>query len=230
MSHPLASARLRDFDAAFQCHAHAHLHVLWGLAGTLELEIEGRGLRLPPGHGLVIAPGERHAFFAPRGARCFVVDSNDEAHLARLAPLAGHLRAADASAAHLLRYLASLPQLPVSAADLLVDSVGGSTVPQAHGARRAVDWAALEAWIDANLSSPLDVATLAVRVHLSPTQFAVRCRAELGITPMALVRRQRLAAALRMRGAGVSVAAVAWQCGYRSPSALTAALRRETNP
>jgi AraC-like DNA-binding protein len=40
------------------------------------------------------------------------------------------------------------------------------------------------------------------------------------------VRRQRLAAAQRLRALGLPVATVAARCGYRSPSALTAALRR----
>jgi len=42
------------------------------------------------------------------------------------------------------------------------------------------------------------------------------------------VRAHRLAAARRLRSAGMPVAEVARRCGYRSPSALTAALKRET--
>jgi AraC-like DNA-binding protein len=45
---------------------------------------------------------------------------------------------------------------------------------------------------------------------------------------MALVQRQRLLAALRLRAIGMPVAAAAVRCGYRSPSALTAALKRDT--
>ena len=227
MSDLPTSVRLRSFDAPRQSHAHAHLHVIWGYEGTLELEIEGRGLRLPPWCGLMIPPGARHAFHAPRGARCFVVDSCDALHLECLAPLAGQVRSGDAALVHLLRYLASRAPLPAAAPELLIDSLCASAALPSPSARRSIDWPALEAWIDAHLARPLDVATLAQRVHLGPTQFAVRCQAELGITPMALVRRQRLAAADRLRRAGLSVAAIAQQCGYRSPSALTAALRRE---
>ena len=92
---------------------------------------------------------------------------------------------------------------------------------------RRIDWAALRDWVDAHLAQALDVAALAARVHLSPTQFAVRCKDELGFSPMALVRQQRLAMALQLRRAGVPVARIAASCGYRSPSALTAALKRE---
>ena len=95
---------------------------------------------------------------------------------------------------------------------------------------RRIDWPALRQWVDVHLADALDVAALAARVHLSPNQFAARCKAELGLAPMALVRRQRLAAASRLREAGVAVAQVAASCGYRSPSALTAALKREAPP
>ena len=43
---------------------------------------------------------------------------------------------------------------------------------------------------------------------------------------MQWLRQQRLAHARQQRGLGLSVAEVARRTGYRSPSALTAALRR----
>jgi len=228
MPHDTApAARLGHFGPAIRSHVHAHLHVLWGYEGTLEIEVAGHGLRVAPWQGLAIAPHAHHAFHAPRGARCFVVDSHDASHATRLAPLAGRVRTADASMAHLLRYLAGRPALPAEAAELLIDGLCARSLAAPEGSRRRIDWAALEAWIDANLGRPLSVATLAARVHLSPTQFAARCQQEQGLAPMALVRRLRLAAAQRLRHAGTSVAAVAQHCGYRSPSALTAALRRD---
>jgi AraC-like DNA-binding protein len=226
---PAPAARLAHFGPALRSHAHAHLHVLWGYEGTIELEVAGRAVSVAPWQGLAIAPHAHHVFHAPRGARCFVVDSHDAAHAERVAPLAGQVRTADASMAHLLRYLAARAPLPDSAAELLIDGLCARSVAPPEGSRRPIEWSALEAWIDANLARPLTVAMLAARVHLSPTQFAARCQQECGIAPMALVRRMRLAAALRMRHAGVGVATVAQRCGYRSPSALTAALRRDTS-
>jgi len=227
MSDPSVTVRFSELRQGAASHEHAHWHVLWGFEHTIEVELEGGSLRLGAGRALVVAPHQRHALAGPRGARCFVVDSHDEAHIARLAPLAGQLRTADASVAHLLRYLAGRPALPAAAADLLMDGLYSGSLPESIGQRRRIDWSALEAWIDAHVAQPLSVAMLAARVHLSPTQFAARCREEAGLSPMALVRRQRLAAALRLRGAGVSVASAARQCGYHSPSALTAALRRD---
>lgn len=228
MSSHTTSVVLRNVDATAQCHAHDHVQVMWGFEGQVEFKLEGRDERLLPGRALVIAPRQHHEFAAPRGARCFVLSSCDDAHLERLAPWAGTVRTGDASLGHLLRYLASLPALSGAAAELLLASLADSRERVPPGSRRPIDWPALQAWIDTRLADVLDVRMLAAQVHLSMTQFAARCVAELGLTPMALVRRQRLGAALRLRDAGLPIATIAARCGYRSPSALTAALKRET--
>ena len=93
--------------------------------------------------------------------------------------------------------------------------------------RRSIDWAALGAWAQARWQQPLTVADLAKQVFLSPTQFATRCRSETGHSAMQWLRGQRLAHAQQLRAAGLGVTETAQRCGYRSPSALTAALRRD---
>jgi D-serine deaminase-like pyridoxal phosphate-dependent protein len=112
-----------------------------------------------------------------------------------------------------------LPALSPSAAELLLGSVTASTALPTHKASRTIDWARLLAWIDGHLAEIIDVPALAGQVHLSPTQFAVRCNAEYGISPMALVRRQRLAAAQRLRAAGLPCSGVSVGS---TPTALSA--------
>lgn len=73
----------------------------------------------------------------------------------------------------------------------------------------------------------LDRPEGAAVVCLSASQFAQRCRDELGVGAMQWLRQQRLAQARQLRGHGLPVAEVARRTGYRSPSALTAALRRQ---
>jgi AraC-like DNA-binding protein len=73
----------------------------------------------------------------------------------------------------------------------------------------------------------LSVSDLADQVHLSAAQFAARCRAELGMSTQQWLRGLRLEEAREWRRQGLSVAETARRTGYRSPSALTAALRRE---
>ena len=224
-THSLPALSLRRYGASPGSHVHGHFQVLWGWQGALELEIEGRGARMTAGRAAVIPPGARHDFWAGgAGAHCFVVDTADAA----LEPLAGRVLAMPPALDHLLRFLsAQPPAAPEAAASLLVQSLwSGEPAARAARPRRRIDWALLEAWVDARLAGPLDVGLLAAQVHLSPSQFAARCIQEQGRSPQAWVRDRRLAAARRLRAGGLPVARVAERCGYRSPSALTAALRR----
>ncbi len=224
----LPTLSLRRYGASPGSHAHDHFQLLWGWQGALELEIEGRGARMTAGRAAVIPPGARHDFWAgdamARGARCFVVDTADPA----LGPLAGRVLDTPPSLVHLLQYLSAQPVAPPAAASLLVQSLWTGDPQAARRARprRRIDWAVLEAWVDAHLAEPIDAAALAARVNLSPSQFAARCVEQHGLPPLSWLRERRLAAARRLRGLGLPVARVAERCGYRSPSALTAALRR----
>ena len=221
---------LRRYGASPGSHAHEHYQVLWGWDGALELDVEGRGARMTAGLVAVIPPGARHDFWAARHerapARCFVLDTAESA----LEPLAGRVWSTDPGLTHLLRYFDSrgAEPLPDAAIELLSASLwAGQPAEQAMPrAGRSIDWARLQAWVDAHLDAPLDVAMLAAQVHLSPSQFAARCVAERGLPPLAWLRARRLVAARRLRERGVPVAEVAARCGYRSPSALTAAMRR----
>jgi AraC-like DNA-binding protein len=212
--------------------ASDHFQVVFGMQGRLELVLKGRRHAVQAGRVLVIPPGEQRRCTMRAGAACLVLRSGEAAHRAALAPLAGQLRSVHASTAHLMRYLASRHPADDAASqaatvELLVASLAASTPLGGPRLRRSIDWEALDRWIDERLDEPLAVADLAAQVHLSAPQFALRCRAELGISPMALVRRRRLAAARRCLDAGMPVYQAALECGYQSPSALTAALRRE---
>ncbi|MDI3384067.1 AraC family transcriptional regulator [Xenophilus aerolatus] len=226
---PAASLSVRDYGASRGSHAHDHFQVLVGLRGTLELEVEGRGQRVGAGQGVVVAPGDRHDFEAVsrRGSRCLVLDTADTAWGAR----AGRMPP-DARAAALARYLALSLESKAAAALALLQGPAllceawGSGEPVAGG--RPIDWAALAAWLRARWHLPLTVAELARQVHLSPSQFSERCRRETGLSPMQWLRGQRLAQARALRLSGMGVAEAARRTGYRSPSALTAAMRRAT--
>jgi len=215
--------------------ASEHFQVVFGMQGRLELVLKGRRHAVQAGRVLVVPPGEPRRCTMRAGAACLVLRSGEAAHRAALAPLAGQLRSLHASTAHLMRYLASRRHTDDAASqaatiELLVASLAASTPLGGPRLRRSIDWEALDRWIDERLDEPLAVADLAAQVHLSAPQFALRCRAELGVSPMALVRRRRLAAARRCLDAGMPVYQAALQCGYQSPSALTAALRREPLP
>ena len=219
---------LRQYGASPGSHSHGHFQILLGLSGVLDLEVEGRGLRVASGSGCVIEPGARHDFESAHGSLCLVLDSThpEWAHRVQHAAPAAH-------ALPLARYLATALQqgLPLALqqgpallreAWLTPDTITLQRDPR----RRAIDWLALRRWAAGQWDRPLSVADLAARAHLSPSQFAARCREEQGLAAMAWLRGLRLEQARWLRERGLPVAEVARRTGYRSPSALTAALRR----
>lgn len=216
---------LRRYGPSPGSHAHEHFQMLVGLEGVLEIEVAGRAARVAAGDALLVRPGERHDFESAAGSRCLVLDSAD-ALWERCAPrparqeqvhaLAGYLACALSNASPLARLHG-----PALLLDAWSPPAAGSGRP-----RRALDWTALALWVQARLAQPITVTELAAQAFLSPSQFAQRCREAQGMGPLAWLRMQRLVRARQLRDAGVPVAQVARSTGYRSPSALTAALRR----
>jgi AraC-like DNA-binding protein len=225
MNTPQGSLSLRQYGASHGSHAHPHFQILLGLDGVLELEVQGHGQRIGAGQGCVIAPGERHDFEARSGSRCLVLDTAQAGW--------AHCPAQPAQAAQALalaHYLAQALQHPDSLAQhygplLLLDAwrVSGRALRRYE---RPIHWDQLAGWVQQHLHEAVSVAQLAQQVCLSPSRFAERCRRETGLSPMQWLRSQRLALAMQLREGGLSVAETALRCGYQSPSALTAALRR----
>ena len=218
---------LRSYGASPGSHAHDHFQVLVGLEGVLELEVEGRGRRIGAGDGFLVAPGDTHDFESAGGSRCLVLDTRLDlwslcapapARAAQMLPLASYLAQA---------LLLHQPLAALHGPALLLEAWKQSTGLPQRKPRRRIDWAALAAWTQMRLHTPLTVADLAAQVHLSPSQFALRCHEAHGMSAMQWLRRQRLDRAQLLRDAGLPVADVARRTGYRSPSALTAAMRRQ---
>jgi len=217
---------LRTYGASRGSHSHDHFQVLFGMEGVLELEVEGRPLQVTAGDAVLVAPGDRHDFESRTGSLCLVLDSRrslwtrcpsqprDASHVGALA---GYLAQA------LSR---QQPAAALHGPALLLEA--WSPVAAARRVQRPIDWHALAAWTQENLARPLTVADLAALVFLSPGQFAARCRQAQGVSPMEWLRLQRLERARQLRDGGMAVADAAQRTGYRSPSALTAALRRRT--
>lgn len=217
---------LRHYGSSHGSHAHAHFQILLGLEGELELEIEGRGRRIMAGDGCVIAAGNRHDFESPSGSQCLVLDTC-EPGWSRCADSPSHPEEALALAHYLARALSQADRLAaLVGASLLLEAWGRTGAAHNRRSGRVIDWRALTAWVEQHLHEPMSVPRLAAQACLSPTQFAARCRAENGLSVMQWLRGQRLnrAAALRLQGVKLEQAAI--QCGYQSPSALSAALRQ----
>lgn len=216
---------VRCYGASPGSHNHGHFQILVGLEGALELEVDGRGLCVEAGQGLVIRPGERHDFESRQGSRCLVLDTT-AAGWARSPARPRHRDVTLTLARYLSASLLAGQTQALQLAPALLLQAWGTDDAQRY--RRPIDWAALSRWAQARWHHPLSVADMAAQTHLSATQFATRCREENGVSAMHWLRCQRLLHARQLRDGGLTVAEAARRCGYRSPSALTAAMRRES--
>ncbi len=216
---------LRHYGSSHGSHAHAHVQVLLGLKGELELEIEGRGRRIMAGDGCVIAAGDRHDFESPGGSQCLVLDTC-EPGWSRCADSPSHPEEALALGRYLARALSHPDGLAAMVGAPLLLEAWSRGEMQNRRSGRVIDWRALAAWVQQHLHEPVSVSRLAAEACLSPTQFAARCRAETGFSVMQWLRGQRLTRAAVLRLQGVKLEQAAVQCGYQSPSALSAALRQ----
>ena len=221
---PLSQLSVRTYGQAPGGHMHDHFQVIWPLQGCLELEIEGKGIALQVGDGLIVRPGDRHDFESREGSRCLVLDSCQAVWNHRT----GHPTFAK-SASQMAAFLAvaleeEVPLAIESGEQLLAQSWGpAATVGKT---RRAVDWNNLASWTHARLDQKLRAADLAALAHLSESQFRTRCLEEWGLTPMQWLRQLRLTQAQQYREAGLPVAVIAARVGYETPSALAAAMAK----
>ena len=127
------SLSLRRYGPSPGSHSHGHFQVLLGLAGALDLEVDGRGMRVASGGGCVIAPGAHHDFEASGGSLCLVLDSSDMGWTHCTAPALQS--APPPPALTLARYLASALQQ-------------GRPLAQAHGPALLLEaWRPCAPWI-----------------------------------------------------------------------------------
>lgn len=199
---------IRRYDREGGRHAHDYAQVLFGINGTLHVEVEGRGAWVDTTSGLVVPPGACHTYYADRTARVLVLDD-----------LTGQ-------ATDRFRRFA-LPQgwqKAALATNTLVETVlGASTIRS----RRRLDLEALGECIDADLGRDWSVADLATVCHLSPQRLRARFAQAIGQSPQAFVRVRRLNRAEELLRRGLPLETVALQVGYSTASALSAALRRD---
>lgn len=84
------------------------------------------------------------------------------------------------------------------------------------------------AWLEEHLFEPFSAAALARACHASESTVLRMVRKELGVAPIAYLRRRRLEEAMALLESGrYGVTEVATRVGYENPSAFAAAFRRE---
>jgi len=219
---PNSQLSVRTYGQAPGGHMHDHFQVIWPLHGCLELEIEGKGVALQVGDGLLVRPGDRHDFESRDGSRCLVLDSSEPVWQHRT-DRPTFARSASQMAAFLAVALEEKLPLAIEYGEQLLAQSWG-TSHSAGKVRRTINWHKLTSWTSVRLDQNLCAADLAGWVHLSESQFRARCLEELGLTPMQWVRQLRLGKAQQLRETGMRMADISARVGYESPSALTAAM------
>ncbi|SEE48969.1 AraC-type DNA-binding protein [Rhizobiales bacterium GAS191] len=214
-----------------KAHAHPRAQFLHAITGVMRVAAAKSVWVIPPDRGLWIPPGTIHAVQA-RGAVevrtiylaraaigalpsscCVLITTPLLRHLI-LAALEEPVNYDEAGRGGLIfklmqDELSHLPRTPLG-------------VPIPHGKR-------LKSACDrllANPASRLGLEELAREVGASPRTLAREFAAETGLSFTAWRNRLRLAEASAQLAEGLSVAEVARRCGYGSPSAFTAMMRR----
>lgn len=83
-------------------------------------------------------------------------------------------------------------------------------------------------WIEDHLFEPFQIAALVKHCHASESTVLRAFRRELGVAPLAYLRRRRLEEAMQLLEAGrYGVTEVATRVGYETPSAFAAAFRAQ---
>ncbi len=231
---------LRQYNHDLLVHSHSHAQLVFGLNGSLDFEVDGRGARVERQTLAVVPPEARHACGSPGGSLCLVVDVPDHDWLRHTLgrhfdagqrllerPGALHLNPAQSQ---LVSWIAASPLtdevIAGQSVGLLLASLAAPGIPVEGNS--ALPLAAVDAHIDQHAARPLQVADLARLCGLSVARFHARFLVETGQTPMDYVRTRRLHLGRQLLlESRLAVGEVATRVGYSSQSAFTAALSRE---
>lgn len=204
------SSGIRRYSGEHQHHIHGHAQIMFGLAGRMELEVEGHLAYVDSSCGLVIPADAVHGFWAPTWARMFVLDVPADLNLEKT------------------RRFAVTPACLRSVANGLPTAQLAQVLAAPTAlARRGLDLAQLDDALHNHLHEPWPTARMAALFCLSPPHFHARLRELTGLTPQAYVRECRLSNAVHALQQGAALDYTALRVGYASASALSTALKRE---
>jgi AraC-like DNA-binding protein len=228
---PAADIHLRSYGTQRESDRHAFAQLVLPVAGMVLLDIEGRGGRLDPLHGALVAPGSWHGQCGDGSNRSVVVDIDVDAEaLARgdwqrllerpFTPIGPAVR-------KLVEYMALMAgdrppraELVRGWVPLLLDALA-DTPPQPVSRL-----AALCARMEAEPGLPWSTGSMARCAGVSVSRLHALFREELDASPHAWLMALRLERACAwLAGGRRTIAEVALAAGFADQSALTRAMR-----
>lgn len=213
------SYSIRRYDGESSRHAHDHAQIMFALRGRMELEVGGRSAFADTSCGMIVPAGVSHGFLATPDTRMLVIDASDRAGVDRIRRFA---------VTALQRRLAAACEVggvgPAPATQGLLPHILGAAPVLA---RRGIDLSLLDATLRDALHDDWPTARMAALFFLSPQRFHARLVELTGQAPQGYLRALRLDAAEALLRNGVPLDTAALQTGYRTPSALAFALRRD---
>lgn len=191
---------------------HTFHQLLLGLKGCVELEVNGRGVRVEPGVLASIGVGDEHHYLAPRDNTALALDLPvawcEALQLAAL--LEGAPRRLSPALLVRARRLDAGDSLALVAwlSEVVAQPATGLREPRLRLLRLLPE-------IEADLVRPWRVRDWAARCHLAEAVFARQFRALTGQSPHAwLIERRLLRARQLMQDARASLTEVALACGF----------------
>jgi AraC-like DNA-binding protein len=237
MAHAL-DLTLRSYGARPLCHSHAFHQIVLPVAGSLEMEVDGRGGRVEGCQAALIAAGQPHRCEAAGDNRFLVLDwitkeaDRDEA-LSRLSDLAEcrPFLAYDWGLQHLVNFLdAELRERTPSAGErswggLLLSALAARASAGRPAHPRQIGRAI--AYIRTHHRRPLTVEEIAYAACCSVSHLHALFQRYLGTSPMDNVAETRLDEAMSRLSAGHdSISAIALDTGHADQSVLTRSMKR----
>jgi AraC-like DNA-binding protein len=237
MAHAL-DLSLRSYTARPLSHCHPFHQVVLPIAGSLEMEVGGRGGRVEGCQSALIAAGKPHSCEATGANRFLVLDwAMDECagddDLSRLSDVAERrpFLAYDRGLQHLVGFLGfELDNSPAAAGKgnwggLLLSALAARAGAEARHQPRRISRAI--AYIRAHHHRRLSVEEIAQAACCSGSHLHALFQRCLGASPMDYVAEVRLDRAMSLLAAGdESIGAIALETGHADQSVLTRSMKR----
>lgn len=219
------SLSIRAYSRQHQSHAHPFYQLVLPVQGSIQIELEDYSGSVGVGDGIIIPAGMQHLFAADEHARFVVADLDTlpesllQARFISLnPPLASFLSFVQSQ----LEYQVD-PTLEDTTLELFWQLLSRHQFNAIHDPRIQ----AVQSYIRDRLATALSINELAEVACLSPTQFKLRFKRQLGESVYTYLTRQRLEKAKALlTHTDLPVQRIAEQVGYQDPSAFSRRFHR----